>query len=390
MFSLTTTHLRFVCEATTPLRLEQDTFRAGSNLRGALGQVMLRAYCTHPDPKGFAGYAAHGDTLLENPLGLCPVHWLLAANLKPGEERRGYALVPPLPHETRECGDKDHRNAGDLFEFGLTLFGSAQQFLPYFILAVPEMGRVGIGPGRGKFELKRVWALNPLTGESECLFGDAGNLVRTPTLGMNHAGVKQIADSRWQMADGESQIADGESRMVDGGWRMADGESEYTMDKAQGGMHKPEWASQNEQREIENRNSKIEIQFLTPMRLIDKERTVKSPEFAPLFARLLERLDELEKQFGSGEGRTREEVMALREMAGRVELVEVNSRWVEVFSGSTRRGMASPLSGFVGRAMFSARREVWNELLPWLLWGELAQVGKGTVKGNGVMRIYDL
>ncbi len=28
MFSLTTTHLRFVCEATTPLRLEADTFRA--------------------------------------------------------------------------------------------------------------------------------------------------------------------------------------------------------------------------------------------------------------------------------------------------------------------------------------------------------------------------
>lgn len=28
MFSLTTTHLRFVCEATTPLRLEADIFRA--------------------------------------------------------------------------------------------------------------------------------------------------------------------------------------------------------------------------------------------------------------------------------------------------------------------------------------------------------------------------
>jgi hypothetical protein len=38
MFSLTTTHLRFLCEATTPLRLEVDNFRAGSNLRGALGQ----------------------------------------------------------------------------------------------------------------------------------------------------------------------------------------------------------------------------------------------------------------------------------------------------------------------------------------------------------------
>lgn len=359
MFSLTTTHLRFVCEATTPLRLEADIFRAGSNLRGALGQVMLRAYCTHPDPKGFAAYASHGDTLLENPLGLCPVHWLLAANLKPGEERRGYALVPPLPNECAPC-----LNRGDAFEFGLTLFGDAQQFLPYFILAVPEMGRMGIGPGRGKFELKRVWALNPLTGESECLFGDNGNMVRTPTLTMNHAAVKQIADGRWQMADSRRQMADGRRESA-----------------------------------LSLKLLTFNLDFLTPMRLIDNGHMPKSPEFAPLFARLLERLDELEKQFvlgdgrrgmGEGEGRTREEVMRLREMAGRVELVEVNTRWVEVFSGSTRRGMASPLSGFVGRATFSARREVWGELLPWLLWGELAQVGKGTVKGNGVFRIYDL
>ena len=38
---------------------------------------------------------------------------------------------------------------GERFEFGLTLFGRALQFLPYFVLAVPEMGRLGVGPGRG-------------------------------------------------------------------------------------------------------------------------------------------------------------------------------------------------------------------------------------------------
>jgi len=38
MFALTTTHLRFVCEATTPLCLEIENFRAGQNLRGSLGR----------------------------------------------------------------------------------------------------------------------------------------------------------------------------------------------------------------------------------------------------------------------------------------------------------------------------------------------------------------
>lgn len=334
MFSLTTTHLRFVCQATTPLRLEVDIFRAGSNLRGALGQVMLRSYCA-----GDARDPQHAAT--------CPVHWLLAANEKPGEERRGYTLVPPLPNE-----GADALRPKDAFEFGITLFGDARKFLPYFILAVPEMGRAGIGPGRGKFELKRVWALNPLTGESECLFGENGNVVRTPTLGVKHADVLQIADSRWQIADGE--------------WQMANGNALSAI------RHQP-----------------LAIEFLTPMRLIENERTVKTPGFAPLFARLLERLDDLNGQHAGGAKRAADEVQHLRALAAKVQLCEVNSRWVEVFSGSSRRGMASPLSGFVGRAVFSARREVWDELLPWLLWGELAQVGKAAVKGNGVMRIAD-
>ena len=42
MFALTTTHLRFVCEVTTPLDLETEKDRAGNSLRGALGQVMTR------------------------------------------------------------------------------------------------------------------------------------------------------------------------------------------------------------------------------------------------------------------------------------------------------------------------------------------------------------
>lgn len=340
MFALTTTHLRFVCEATTPLRLEAENFRAGSNLRGALGNVMLRTYCA-----GDAHDPQHAAT--------CPVHWLLAANLKPGEDRRGYALVPPLPDEAQV-----YLNPGDAFEFGLTLFGDTLRFLPYFILTVPEMGRMGIGPGRGKFVLKRVWALNPLTGESEILFGDAGNVVRTPTLVVNHAGVMQEAEGRRQNAEGRRE--NGKT----GDWRLETADSR-----------------------LETGDRRLEIEFLTPMRLIGDQHTAKFPDFVTLFMRLLKRLDELEEQFAGGTGRALEEVRALNDAARSVQLCEVQSRWVEVFSGSNRRGMSSPLSGFVGRAVFSAPRAVWKELLPWLVWGELTQVGKATVKGNGVMRV---
>lgn len=321
MFPLTTTHLRFVCEAITPLQLEVETYRAGQNLRGALGRVMTRAYCA-----GDANDPAH--------IATCPVHWLLAANEKPGQERRGYAIVPPFPD--RDDSPNRLYASGERFEFGITLFGKALQFLPYFVLAVPEMGRVGIGVGRGKFALKSVWAENPLTRARECLLAENDNVVRTPTLTMTHAEVMRVANGEWQMASGERRVA---------------------------------------------------VDFLTPTRLIDEGKLAQAPAFDVLFARLLKRLDDLAEEYSGGTGRPREEIDALENLAAHVQLGESHTRWVEVWSGSTRRGMPSPLSGIVGRAVYMAEGAVWRELMPWLLWGQLAQVGKSTVKGNGVIAV---
>ena len=326
MFSLTTTHLRFVCEVLTPVRLEIETYRAGQNLRGALGAVMLRAYCA-----GDAKDPAHAAT--------CPVHWLLAANEKPGQERRGYTLVPPEP------GTAEPEAPGKRFEFGITLFGDALKFLPYFVLAVPEMGRAGVGVGRGKFALKSVWAENPFTRERECLLAEGDNLVHTPTLTLTHAEVERVANDTWHIEDGAS--------------------------------------------EIENRELKIAVRFVTPTRLIEEGDLAKAPAFEVLFARLLKRVDDLAEEYSGGNGRPREEIVALEQLAARVRLVETQTRWVDVWSGSQRRGARSPLGGIVGHAVYAAEREVWRALLPWLLWGQLVQVGKSAVKGNGVISILD-
>ncbi len=90
---------------------------------------------------------------------------------------------------------------------------------------------------------------------------------------------------------------------------------------------------------------------------------------------------------GTHQRRPLDQVQFLHALATRVQLVESQTRWVEVWSGSTRRGTPSPMSGFVGRAVYAASREVWRPLLPWLVWGQLAQVGKDTVKGNGVVEV---
>ena len=319
----TTTHLRFVCEATTPLKL--DGYRAGTNLRGAMGNVMQRAYCAALAPNPSAKRRGEIDPAHA---AACPVCWLLAANEKPGQERRGYTLTPP--RDEPEAGYA----TGDRFEFGLTLFGDTLRLLPYFILTVPEMGRLGVGAGRGKFDLKQVWAFDPLTQQRECLLAEGENMVHTPTLTLS--GVEGHAEKISQTMNGS-----------------------------------------------------LTIQFLTPMRLIVNEQLLKAPDFAVFFARLLKRLDELNEQFGDKRRRPFEEVKTLHALANQVRLIESDARWVDVWSGSTRTGDRTPIGGFIGRATYSAPHDVWRTLLPHLLWGQLAQVGKDTVKGNGVFEIMN-
>lgn len=314
MFTLTALHLRFVCEALTPVRLGGE--RAGSNLRGALGNVMTRANCVG-DPHDLA----HAAT--------CPVCWLLAANEHPGEERRGYTLLPPL-------AAPEVIPAGQRFAFGLTLFGSTVRYLPYFILAVPGAGRNGVGPGRGQFALRQVWAVDPLTGAEEPILAEGESWVHLPSHMITAEAVEQAV---YALAH-ELQIRYGAV------WRLT-------------------------------------LQFLTPMRLIEAGELLRTPDFGVLFARLLDRLDDLNAQFGNGWKRGPQATEDLQLLADRVRLMQSQTRWVEVFSGSARTGRRTPLGGFVGQATYAAPAEVWAPLLPWLIWGQGTQVGKDVVKGNG-------
>ena len=60
-----------------------------------------------------------------------------------------FVIEPPLE---RKRGYKP----GDNLTFGLVLIGKAIEYLPYFIYTFDELGKVGIGKGKGKFVLMQV------------------------------------------------------------------------------------------------------------------------------------------------------------------------------------------------------------------------------------------
>jgi hypothetical protein len=70
-------------------------------------------------------------------------------------------------------------------------------------------------------------------------------------------------------------------------------------------------------------------------------------------------------------------------LSDQVELTANQTRWQEVWSYSARQERRTPIGGLVGRARYRAAREVWTELLPYLLWGSIIHVGKNAVKGDG-------
>ena len=129
----------------------------------------------------------------------------------------------------------------------------------------------------------------------------------------------------------------------------------------------------------------LTLEFLSPLRLEEDGRQLKTPDFSVLFRRLLYRIDELNRQFADQTRRDPQEVAYLHQLADQVRLMEAETRWHELWSNSSRKHDKTPLSGLTGRAVYRSRD--WRPLLPWLVWGQAVQVGKSVTKGNGTYQI---
>jgi hypothetical protein len=236
---------------------------------------------------------------------------------------RPFGLIPPglgTPEQSFRA------NTGEHFSFGLNLYGDTALNYTLFTLAVSRLGQTGVGFGRGRFFLKGIEAFNPFTGENETLMSEGGHS-RMPELTITSSHVRSYA-----------------TRLPD---------------------------------------NQLTLQFQTPTRLIDRGQLVKTPQFHPLMARLLERLEALEREYADGTS-WKERYLTLTQSAQYMQVINDKTRWVEVRSGSRRQRRLTPISGFVGEASYKGNIALFKE---WLVWGTLLQVGKNVVKGNGVYQI---
>lgn len=319
---LETHHLLFTAQVTRTLGLDEHS---GSALRGNLFEGVWRRFCTNKEAVTCAECSLHQ---------LCPVSSLVAP-LRDGSPRgrdipRPYILLPPLEGRRTFA-------PGETFTFGLTLFGQIIELLPYLLLVTSELERAGLGRRmdenrgqRGMFQVQLIEAYQPLTGQREALYRAGKLQANAPTLSVRREDVVQRA----------STVS----------------------------------------------SERITLRFVTPMHLIHHQHVLHTPVFHFFIARLLERLEALEREYGQGQ---REEPSSRdwRELVERAEDIRSqlgDIHWEEVHSYSRRSQYMTDISGFTGTAIFTGDLSLFHELL---VWGELIHVGKNTVKGNGWYRI---
>jgi hypothetical protein len=327
-------HLRFEVEALTPLALPAY---AGPSIRGALFGALQRHFC--PVPATETPDAAHK--------AVCPVCWLMATD-KPGyrtgrDVPRPYTVEPPVSPAVFRW--KTWRfDPGQHFFFGLTLFARALNLFPYLVVAMPPMGQAGIGiplaengrgeRRRGRFVLRGIEAVNPITDEWTEVMGEGQTMVHVPDVPVTARDVDAASQGLLE--------------------RLGDGRL-------------------------------LGLWFWTPTRIVDRGKLVKQPWMGPLVRRLLERLDALRGEYaGEAPVAERERLIAL---ADEVRLVKDFTEWVDLKSRSRRLGRTTPAGGFMGEAFYQADTETWRSLLPYLLWGQEVHVGKSATKGDGWYRV---
>ncbi len=193
-----------------------------------------------------------------------------------------FVIEPPLdPRERYEPGEE--------LQVGLVLIGRALDFLPYFLYTFDELGRIGIGKGRGKYTLREVRVKG---GEERVIY----------------RGETKVFRSDFPVLTGRSLL-----------------------DTAFPG-------------------SRLSLRFLTPTRLRYEGHLTDRLEFHILIRNLLRRLSTL-SYFHCGT-RLDLDFKGLIERAEGILVVEQDLKWLDWERYSMRQETRMKLGGFVGTVTF--------------------------------------
>lgn len=287
----------------------------GSTLRGGFGHAFRRIVCA-------IGNKVCPECILRE---RCVYAYVFETSPPRGTKiMRKYTSAPhPFviePPTDRRRGYKPE----DLLTFRLTLIGKAVDYLPYFIYAFDELGKIGIGKGKAKYELRDV------TCDGTVIYDSTSR-----TLG-SFASEPLSIDFPLYVLNESSAVA----------------------------LTQPE---------------QISISFLTPTRILFNGHLTLDLEFHVFVRNLLRRLALLSYFHCDGDPAGMDFKGAI-EKAKEVHVKVRNLRWFDWERYSGRQDTRMKLGGFVGTITFEG---LIGPFLPIIQAGEILHVGKGTAFGLG-------
>lgn len=291
----------------------------GSTFRGAFGYLLKRIVCIHTIEKlrkcehciinQSCQYTSIFETGVQNNRHTPD----MVTNFAP----HPFVFEPPLNLNHREY------NTGDDIPFNIILIGEPKRLLPYFIYTFEKMGAIGIGPERGKFELKAVQV-----GKNE-----NRKIIYT-------SATKYLSD-------------------------------QYPTDRL------------SIETSLSGNLKNLQIRLETPVRIKYRGHYIRELTFPALIKTALRRITTLAQNYGKWAIST-DQIHDLLKKAEDIQTVIQETRWVDYRRFSTRQKQKMMLGGIVGRVGFTGDI---TPFFPFLKAAEALHIGKNTSFGLGKIHL---
>jgi CRISPR-associated endoribonuclease Cas6 len=306
----------------------------GATLRGGFGYVFKRVVCAIKNKEC-------ADCLLKEK---CIYSYVFET--PPPSDTKIMRKYKSAPHPFVIEPPADKRRGykpGDEIQFGLTLIGRAIDYLPYFIYTFDELGKIGIGKGKAKYELKEVRCDGKQIYDAE-----------TKTLKPFKTSSLDVGIPTFPHSGGFAEAKE-------------KGPACRPSGRGKGGFF----------------NKRLTLNFLTPTRILYDGRLTLDLEFHILIRNLLRRLSLLYYFHCNGDS-SEWDFKGIIEQSKEIKVKEKNLKWYDWERYSGRQETRIKMGGFFGEITFEGDI---NPFMPLIKAGEVLHVGKGTGFGLGKYRI---
>lgn len=312
------TRYKFILKPTSNILL--PTYK-GSTFRGGFGKALRKIICQNREIECIecrsqekCTYSYIFETAKYQKTGV---------ESKITELPRPFFIEPPLD-------DKRYYTTDDRIDLSIILIGRAIEYIPYFVFAINELGKIGIGKKQGKYQKRGKYEIKKII-----------------NIGKNT----------------EVCIYDGNSRI----------NYKYLIIDSNDLIHEASKFNCHQ----------IKLCFLTPTRIKYKGETTEYINFEIFIRNLFRRLSWL-AEIHCNEKWDLDWKGLINRANEQVITTHSDFRWYKWYRYSQKQKKRIEMGGFVGEISFKGDL---TEFLPYIKLGEYFHIGKGTVYGMGKYEI---